>query len=85
MGNGRAKHAASMLTKSCVSALQECELAHYSLVLARRQHVAVISSAEKEDAIAARRMRLAEAEFVAAHLASDQASIYVANSLKGRG
>jgi len=77
-----AKHTALLLTTSCVSALRDCELAQYSLVLARRQHVAVISSAEKEDAITARRMRLAEAEFVAARLASDQASIDVANSSK---
>jgi hypothetical protein len=77
-----AKNKALLLAKACADGRRE--LAHEQQVidLARRQHEAVTSSAEREDAIAARRMRLAEAEFAATHFASEQAFVSVENALK---
>lgn len=76
------KTRALALSKACIDVKQELEHEERLHALARRKHEAFLSSAEQEDGIAARRMQVAEAEFAAMHLASEQEFIHVENASK---
>ena len=71
------KKDALSLSKQCADAKQRLDNEQQSLVLARQNHEAATSLATREDDVAARRLRMAEAEFVALHLASKQAGLDV--------
>ena len=76
------KNEALSLSQADIDARQELAHEQQVLIIARRRHEEVIALAEREDGVAARRMRLAEAEFADMHLASEQAFISVEKAAK---